>query len=273
MRAAFLCCMRILVADDDSIVRAVVQRVAFLSSYELLEAEDGSEAFRLIEEKDPDLLLTDLHMPVLDGFALVAAVRNSPRHRGMPIVCLSAENDREAITRLASLGITDYLLKPIRPRDLAERLASVIARSAKWKAARNTEHGGAVAPVVLVIHPDPGVRSMIATSLAPDYDVLEAISGPNAVTLFRSQTPRLVAVLVGDGLEVLDEERVVRVLRQLMTEQGTPVAPMVLISSTGEVTSEKRAAFDGVVTRPAAAEDLLAGIAQWLPKEASCPTT
>src|SRR6185503_14039635 len=107
--------MRILVADDDAIVRAVVERVVTQASYELLQAEDGAAALRTIEAEDPDLLITDVHMPELDGFGLVEAVRRSARHGAMPIVCLTAENDRESVIRLLGLGITDYLLKPIRP--------------------------------------------------------------------------------------------------------------------------------------------------------------
>jgi CheY-like chemotaxis protein len=264
--------MRILVADDDAIVRAVVERVAAQASHELLQAEDGLEALRVIELEDPDLLITDIHMPVLDGFELVSAVRSSARHRAMPIVCLSAESDRESIIRLATLGITDYLLKPIRPRDLAERLTSVVARHSKWKLTRNSENAEGAAASVLVVHPDAAFRTMVAGALAPEYSIVEAVSGPNGVTLFRSQTSRVAAVLVAEGLELLDEERVVNVLRRLATEQGMPMPAMLLVSAAEASASEKAAAFDGVVRRTAAADEFLGAVAQWLPKEAPCPT-
>jgi two-component system chemotaxis response regulator CheY len=264
--------MRILVADDDAIVRSVVERVVAQASHELLQAEDGLAALRVIELDDPDLLITDIHMPVLDGFELVSAIRGSPRHRAMPIVCLSAENDRESIIRLAGLGITDYLLKPIRPRDLAERLTSVVARYGKWKLTRHLENAESGASSVLVVHPDAAFRTMVAAALAPDYAVVEAASGPNGVTLFRSQTSRVAAVLVGEGLELLDEARVAGVMRRLAAEQGMPMPTMLLVSTSDSTASTKPAVFDGVVRRTAAADEFLGAVAQWLPKEAPCHT-
>jgi DNA-binding response OmpR family regulator len=264
--------MRILVVDDDAIVRAVVQRVVLQASHELLQAEDGLEALRAIELEDPDLLITDVHMPVLDGFELVSAVRSSARHRAMPIVCLSAESDRDAVTRLAALGITDYLLKPIRPRDLAERLSSVIERHGNWKSTRNPEHAVEPVATVIVVHPDAPFRAMVAAALAPEYSVLEAVSGPNGVTLFRAQNACVAAVLVAEGLELLDEARVVNVLRRLATEQRMTPPSMLLVSAADAVAPEKSAAFDGVVRRTAVADDFLGAVAQWLPKEAPCTT-
>ena len=271
MYTAFSQCMRILVADDDAIVRSVVQRVVAQASHELLQAEDGVEALRAIELEDPDVLITDIHMPVLDGFELVSAVRSSARHRAMPIVCLSAENDRESIVRLAALGITDYLLKPIRPRDLAERLTSVVMRHGNWKLSRHSEVAGGAASSVLVVHPDAAFRAMVAGALAPDYSVVEAVSGPNGVTVFRTQTARMAAVLVAEGLDLLDEERVVTVLRRLAGEQGMRTPAMLLVSAEAP-RPEKSAAFDGVVPYTSAADEFLTAVAQWLPMEVSCRT-
>ena len=264
--------MRILVADDDSIVRAVVQRVTSQASHELIQAEDGLEALRAIELEDPDLLITDIHMPVLDGYELVAAVRSSTRHRAMPIVCLSAENDREAVSRLASLGITDYLLKPIRPRDLADRLSSVLARYGQWKAARHSEIADGGAPTVLVVHPDHAFRSMVAAALAPEYSVVEAVSGPNGVTLFRAEPTRVAAVLVAEGLELLDEERVAAVLRRSATERRLTPPKMLLVTAGDTPAPEKSSVFDGVVHHTTVAADFVSAVAGWLPKETSCQT-
>jgi hypothetical protein len=91
------------------------------------------------------------------------------------------------------------------------------------------------------------------------------------VTLFRAQTARVAAVLVAEGLELLDEERVVNVLRRLATEQGTTLPSMLLVHADSAA-PEKSAAFDGAIQRTAVAEDFLSAVAQWLPKEAPCTT-
>ena len=125
--------MKILIADDDDIVRALVHRVAAYDSHDTLLANDGRQALELAEREDPDLLITDLRMPELDGFGLIAAVRASARHQHLPIICLSSVNQRDDIESLIGKGISDYVLKPVRTADLAERIRGVAIRERNWK--------------------------------------------------------------------------------------------------------------------------------------------
>lgn len=129
--------MKILISDDDPIIRMFVRRAAEHASYNVVVAEDGRRALAMIAAEDPDLLVTDLRMPELDGFGLIAAVRELPRHSAMPIICLSSVNDRDAISSLIDQGIADYVLKPVRPGDFADRLRAVAPRAQSWKASRD----------------------------------------------------------------------------------------------------------------------------------------
>jgi two-component system cell cycle response regulator len=265
--------MKILIVDDDPIVRVIVQRVVSQLGHESVEAEDGLAALGMLETEDPDVLVTDVRMPILDGFELVAGVRATSRHRDMPIVCLSAVADREAITRLAALGITDYLLKPIRPRDLLERLTSVIAKHGAWKLERDSPDAERVAPVVLVIDADADFRSMVASALAPEFEVVQAISGTNGGARFRSQTGRVAAAIVSEGLEFLDEERSATLIRDLASQRGVrpPVILLVSAADAATIAPEKAARFDGVVRRTAVPDEFLAAVAPWLPKRSVVP--
>ena len=128
--------MKILISDDDPIIRMFVRRAAEHASHEVVLAEHGREALELLEHEDPDLLITDLRMPELDGFGLIKAVRELPRHSEMPIICLSSVNDRDKIATLIEQGIADYVLKPVRPADFIDRIRAVTPRARGWKAAR-----------------------------------------------------------------------------------------------------------------------------------------
>lgn len=128
--------MKILISDDDPIIRMFVSRVAQHASYDVVVAEHGREALSLVESEDPDLLITDLHMPELDGFGLIDAIRGLPHHAEMPIVCLSSCNDRDQVARLIEQGIAGYLLKPVRPADFIDRLHAVAPRARTWKSSR-----------------------------------------------------------------------------------------------------------------------------------------
>lgn len=259
--------MKILIVDDDPIVRAVVERVVRQANYDLIEAENGLEALQIIERDDPDLLVTDLQMPVLDGFELVQTVRASARHRAMPIVCLSSISDRDAIARLAGMGITDYVLKPIRPRDLADRLRAVVSKHLHWKLARDgTTSAGA--PSVLVIDPDPAFRSVVGSALGAEFTLVEAPTGAAGVTAFRTRTPHMATVLIAEGLQLLDEARVAGLLRRLTTDEGTAPPTVILVSESGVVDDAKAAGFDGVICRSLVPTEFLASVAQWLPKSA-----
>jgi DNA-binding response OmpR family regulator len=129
--------MKILVADDDEVVRTFVHRVVEQASHEVLLAEDGKKALTLVQSEDPDLLITDLRMPELDGFGLIEAVRSAPGREGLPIICLSSVNQREEVAKLITRGISDYVLKPVRPGELADRIRTVSLRERNWKLARS----------------------------------------------------------------------------------------------------------------------------------------
>jgi DNA-binding response OmpR family regulator len=90
----------------------------------------------MLDSEDPDLLITDLHMPELDGFGLINAIRELPRHCEMPIICLSSINDRDEVAKLIATGIAGHVLKPVRPREFLDRIQAIAPRAGAWKAAR-----------------------------------------------------------------------------------------------------------------------------------------
>lgn len=128
--------MKTLVVDDDEIVRTFVQRVMEHSGYEVHLAEHGRQALDVIESLDPDLLVTDLNMPEMDGYELIQSVRAMPNFKHLPIICLSSVNQRGDIERLIEQGISSYVLKPVKPSDLADRIRIVASRERSWKLSR-----------------------------------------------------------------------------------------------------------------------------------------
>ncbi len=113
---------KVLVADDDKTHRLVFRTILETEGYNVLEAENGSEALeRLNTESDIRLLLTDLSMPELDGYELIRSVRQNEL-RYTYIIVLTAMDDRESLLRALSLGADDYLTKPIFPDELKLRL-------------------------------------------------------------------------------------------------------------------------------------------------------
>ncbi len=111
---------KILVAEDNKINFFVVKK--FLSGWgvNVSHAENGKEALNLIEQENFDLILMDLHMPVLDGIDATQIIRNSenPAIKDIPIIALTAAVMSENADRIGTLKVNDYILKPFKPEDL-----------------------------------------------------------------------------------------------------------------------------------------------------------
>ena len=114
---------RILLADDNADMRDYLSRL--LSAYWQVEAvANGTDALRAIEQSTPDLIISDVMMPGLDGFQLLRAVRSDLRSRDIPIILLSARAGEEATIEGLEAGADDYLVKPFSARELLARVAA-----------------------------------------------------------------------------------------------------------------------------------------------------
>ena len=119
---------RILVVDDNQDMRQFVKGV-LLQFYEVLEASDGQLAWEMAIEQQPDLILSDIMMPGLDGYSLLKALRSSPQTRSIPFVLLSANaGDKARIEGLVA-GADDYLAKPFSPKELVARVHTLLDNS------------------------------------------------------------------------------------------------------------------------------------------------
>jgi two-component system KDP operon response regulator KdpE len=129
----------VLVVDDDpSIRRGLVAELA-AAGYETLEASDGEEGARLAADREPDLVLTDLAMPVADGFELIGRVRKTGR---TPILVLSVRGGEADKIRALDLGADDYVVKPFSVPELLARVRAQLRRHADESATEILEFPG-----------------------------------------------------------------------------------------------------------------------------------
>ena len=131
---------RLLIAEDSTDMARYLADV-LADSYQVESVPDGLQALAAARARRPDLLLTDVMMPGLDGFALVAEIRSDPELRDLPVVMLSARAGQEAAVRGLERGADDYVVKPFDLGDLRARLASNLRRAsdrsldASWRRA------------------------------------------------------------------------------------------------------------------------------------------
>lgn len=118
----------ILVADDEEDVRELVTYRLTRSGYEVIEAQDGQEAFELATERAPDLMVLDVMMPRVDGYELTRRVRAEDSLRSVPVILLTARSQETDVSRGFEVGADDYLRKPFNPDELVARVRAVLGR-------------------------------------------------------------------------------------------------------------------------------------------------
>jgi two-component system, cell cycle response regulator DivK len=119
---------RVLVADDDSTIRALVEATVQNSGLECRVATNGGEALELVRSWQPDLAVLDVNMPDRNGFEVLSELRNDPRTRDTRVILLTARQQETDVIRGFGLGADDYVIKPFSPMELIARLKRLLGK-------------------------------------------------------------------------------------------------------------------------------------------------
>lgn len=117
----------IMVVDDSITIRKVTARVLERHGYDVVTARDGMEAVALLEERKPDLVLTDIEMPRMDGYELSSHMRNDARFKDIPIVMITSRTGDKHRLKAKELGIDHYLGKPYQESELIDTVHELVA--------------------------------------------------------------------------------------------------------------------------------------------------
>jgi CheY-like chemotaxis protein len=150
---------RVLFAEDDDLVRDIAAETLRYAGYEVIAVADGDEALALLPHFRPDLILSDVRMPRLDGLQLLQAIRRDPELGTIPFILISAKAE-VADQRLGmSLGADDYVTKPYDPRDLLQAIEARLRRRREFVACMRAREQPA---------PLAGIAADAATAAATD---------------------------------------------------------------------------------------------------------
>ena len=108
----------ILIVDDSASMRMLLKTSLAAQGFTVESAGDGAEGLERVREIGPDLLITDINMPRMDGFGLIEEVRKLADYRGLPILVLSTEFSEEKKARARAVGATGWITKPFDPLKL-----------------------------------------------------------------------------------------------------------------------------------------------------------
>jgi two-component system chemotaxis response regulator CheY len=123
--------MKFLIVDDFSTMRRIVRGLLKEIGYQNAEeAEDGAVALRMLTHGNFDFVVSDINMPVMTGFELLAAIKADDKLKSLPVLMVTAEARKEDIVRAAKDGAAGYIVKPFTKATLEEKLQKIMARLA-----------------------------------------------------------------------------------------------------------------------------------------------
>lgn len=125
----------ILVVEDEQVILEIITCLLQDDGYHVLQARNGMDALSLLEGSKPDLIISDIRMPGIDGFALCEQVRANPDFAQLPFIFLTGRDERADVRRGMGLGADDYLTKPFEPEELLAAVHVRLARAAQTQAA------------------------------------------------------------------------------------------------------------------------------------------
>ncbi len=117
--------LRLLLVEDAPFLRYAFGRLLRLHGFEVFEANDGREALECVSKFRPQLVVTDLMMPVMDGVELIERLRADPATADLPVVAITADATEQAEQRAREAGAVDFITKPIDLPTLLDRLRSI----------------------------------------------------------------------------------------------------------------------------------------------------
>jgi diguanylate cyclase (GGDEF)-like protein len=119
----------VLVVDDDMFMRKILVRYLERENYRVVEASDGMEALDSYTKYQPDLILLDAMMPVLDGFDCCSQLQKLPNGDHIPVLIITALDDRESVDRAYDVGASDYVTKPLHWAVLRQRVRRLLEQA------------------------------------------------------------------------------------------------------------------------------------------------
>jgi DNA-binding NarL/FixJ family response regulator len=131
---------RLLLIDDDPNLILLVKDYLEFRGYEVITAENGREALEVLDQDTPDMIICDVMMPEMDGYALVEHVRQNPRTSWIPVLFLSAKGQSQDRVKGLNTGADVYMVKPFEPEELVAQVESSLKQ-----ASRLIHHPGAAA--------------------------------------------------------------------------------------------------------------------------------
>jgi two-component system cell cycle response regulator len=225
---------RILLIEDNEPNLELMAYVLTAYGHTVFETQDGEEGVDAALRELPDLILTDMQMPKMDGYGVLRALRKDPRFQNRPIVAVTAFAMRDDRDRALAAGFDGYIVKPIMPEEFVGQVEEFLdpsKRSGPRSEPASEWHGPATLPfhtTILAVDNSPVNLSLLESTLGPlGYMVVTAATAQEALTIAKKNPPDLI--LSDLHMPDLDGYEFFKVVQ---TDPSLKLIPFAIISST-----------------------------------------
>lgn len=261
---------RILVVDDSRHFRNMTKKMLVVLDAVVDEAEDGNDALAKLADHAYDMMLLDLSMPGLDGYATAEKLRDGaiPGLENLAIVAHSSESPHAAKVRLERLGVNEFASKGCNPLELFNAMCRAHeASAAQTKNRKDLEiRVKPASKTILVADDEDFCRKFVRTVLLnKGFQVMDAPSGQIALGLLNDASVKIDAVITDIHMPGLDGYEIARTLRARPLPQGTmPVIALSAYCDDAMLSHAREAGISGFLTKPVSEIELLQALSQQL---------
>jgi len=161
---------KVLVVDDIEPNRKLIREILSLVGLEISEAENGQQAVLLAEESSPDLILMDIRMPVMDGYAATKNIKTNPKTNNIPVIALTASVTAGSPEKMKELGFDAYLSKPVNMYELIKELSRYLKSHEKETSINTTSENSKARFTSEEVMNFPELMSVIESEIMPEYN-------------------------------------------------------------------------------------------------------
>ncbi len=229
---------RILLVDDSKVIHTHVGGLLSDAGYEVISAMDGLEGLNVVNAELPDLIISDVEMPNMDGFEMCYQIKEDPETAEIPLLILSSRGGGVDIDRGFDVGANDYLTKPVDEQDLLSRLEQTLGVENKGKREK------------IVVAEDSLVqRNLIVQGLEHQgFDVRSAKNGELGLELVLEDAPDLI--ITDSDMPVMDGRGLTREVRKHEHLKDVPVVMLTATDTVKERAKGKHAGVNAYLAKP-----------------------
>jgi len=242
---------KIIMVDDVSFT-LISTKERLKQQYDIYPAQTVEILFEMLENVFPDLILLDINMPEVDGYEAIKRLKDDPAYKDIPVVFLTARNDKHSIKKGMKLGAADFVIKPFNDNELIKCIDHQLAPGSI----------NAVIPVILAVDDNTSILQAVNSMLEDSYKVYTLPEPEKLQTLLQHITPDLF--ILDCNMPVLNGFELVPIIRDIPDHEETPIVFLTSDGTPDNVFVATNLGASGFIVKPIDKDILREKVASYL---------